>query len=168
MLPPLPTIIISCFAQLIMSFSLIRILQAQKTISKYLIVGMVISFPLIGYYYLYGTDLIYYSFSLMFATLSVEYCINKKYIISGIFLILGLFGYQMILSYVTILLLYLMLEDLLESRINIRDHVIRIVSMMIGALIYFILWKLIIHFQYLKLLHTEELAHLESNLYLLI
>ncbi len=144
MLPPKITLLITYVFMFLTYESISRIFEVINLRTKLVTLLIIITFPLFGIYYVYGTDIIYYLSSIYFATIAIENLFKSNYLYAIIFTSISLFGYQMSLSYETSLLIFVFLRYSLKNHFSFKSLIKNTFIIAIGALFYFIIWKLIL------------------------
>lgn len=144
----IPTIImlpITFVFSVITAKKITHIFSLKKESSFFCVSAIILSFPLINYYFLYGTDLIYYTFALMCASYGVNYIIAGKNLKAISWIIIGLFSYQMMISFAIALLYCYILKQTLKDEFSFRKTVKQMLVIVISAILYYILFKIIIN-----------------------
>lgn len=144
MMRTIPTVLITYIIFFILMLAITKLFDVKKNSTKLLTLLIIITFPIINYYFAYGNDIIYYSLGLVFATFSILQLDQKKYKYAILGIILALSTYQLIMSFITTLYILIQLKKSLEGNFNLKEFFKGCLVIILGGIAYLAIWKILL------------------------
>lgn len=130
------------------SFVFINLFKIEQLLTKTIIIATVYSFPLFGFFWFYGNDVWQYALAFLCMLLAVWFVTKnglRNKLIAIALIVTGLGIYQAFLSVLTtVFTLKYIATALSEDEINWREYIKNFMILVTGAILYFIILKLIL------------------------
>lgn len=133
---------------LVGSIMLIKLFDIKSLFMKVLISAIVFTYPIFSFYWAYGNDIWQYSLAFSVSIISIYFVVKqglKNKIISILLVVCMLAIYQSFLSTLTAtFLLYYIVKFSKSEEVSVKEILINLLCLIIGATVYFIVLKVLL------------------------